>query len=122
MPYLQGFAAKKRNVERESLSDEVREKMRGYSETLLSDTVIGYTSVNTDFVSMSVNSAHWEYTLMPIWILTYKKGEKTYVYAMNGSTGKIYGELPLSPWKLAILGVAVSAITALIAFLIGGAM
>jgi DNA-directed RNA polymerase subunit RPC12/RpoP len=122
MPYLQGFAAKKRNVERESLSDEVREKMRGYSETLLSDTVIGYTSVNTDFVNMSVNSAHWEYTLMPIWILTYKKGEKTYVYAMNGSTGKIYGELPLSPWKLAILGVAVSAITALIAFLIGGAM
>lgn len=122
MPYLQGFAAKKRNVERESLSGEVRERMRGYSETLLSDTVIGYTSVNTDSVSMNVNSAHWEYTLMPIWILTYKKGEKTYVYAMNGSTGKIYGELPLSPWKLAILGVAVSAITALIAFLIGGAM
>lgn len=120
MPYLQGFMAKKRNIERESLSDEVRRKMEKYSDDLLTDTIHGYSSVSTDHLSLGVNSAHWEYTLMPIWILTYKKGEKTFVYAMNGSTGKIYGELPLSPWKLAILGVAVSAITALIAFLIGG--
>jgi hypothetical protein len=94
--------------------------MEKYSDDLLTDTIHGYSSVSTDHLSLGVNSAHWEYTLMPIWILTYKKGEKTFVYAMNGSTGKIYGELPLSPWKLAILGVAVSAITALIAFLIGG--
>ena len=122
MPYLQGFMAKKRNIERESLSAEVREKMEKYSETLLSDTVHGYSSVRTDHLSLNVNSSHWEYTLMPIWILTYKKGDKTFVYAMNGSTGKIYGELPVSPLKLAILGVAVSAITAVIAFLIGGAL
>lgn len=120
MPYLQGFVAKKRNIERESISNEVRGRMEKYSETLLSETVHGYSSVTTDHLSLGVKSAHWEYTLMPIWILTYKKGEKTFVYAMNGSTGKIYGELPLSPLKLAILGVAVSAITALIAFLIGG--
>ena len=121
MPYLQGFMAKKRNIERNSLSDEVRGRMEQYSEALLRDTVNGYSSVSTDHLSLNLLSSHWEYTLMPIWILTYKKGEKTFVYAMNGSTGKIYGELPVSPWKLAILGVAVSAITALIAFLIGGA-
>jgi hypothetical protein len=57
---------------------------------------------------------------MPIWILTYKKGEKTFVYAMNGSTGKIYGELPVSPWKLALLGTLVTAAAAVISFLIGG--
>ena len=122
MPYLQGFMAKKRNIERESLSVEVRSRMEKYSEDILRDTVHGYSSVNTDFVSLNVTGSHWEYTLMPIWILTYKKGEKTFVYAMNGSTGKIYGELPISPLKLAILGVAVSAITAIIAFLIGGAL
>jgi DNA-directed RNA polymerase subunit RPC12/RpoP len=121
MPYLQGFMAKKRNIERESLADEVRGRMEQYSEDLLRDTVSGYSSVSTDHISLNILSSHWEYTLMPIWILTYKKGEKTFVYAMNGSTGKIYGELPVSPWKLTILGVAVSAITALIAFLIGGA-
>ena len=57
---------------------------------------------------------------MPIWILTYKKDKRTYVYAMNGSTGKIYGELPVSPWKLALLGLAVAAVVAILGFLIGG--
>ena len=57
---------------------------------------------------------------MPIWILTYKKDKKTYVYAMNGSTGKIYGELPVSPWKLALLGLGVTLIAGLITYLIGG--
>lgn len=122
MPYLQGFMAKKRNIERESLSAEVRNRMEKYSEDILRDTIRGYSSVSTDSLGLRLLSSHWEYTLMPIWILTYKKGEKTFVYAMNGSTGKIYGELPISPLKLAILGVAVSAVTALIAFLIGGAL
>ncbi len=120
MPYLQGFLAKKRDIEREALGDDVRRKMEGYSETLLKDTIHGYNSVNTDRLNLKIKSSHWEYTLMPIWILTYKKGEKTFIYAMNGSTGKIYGELPVSPIKLAILGVGVAIITALIAFLIGG--
>lgn len=122
IPYLQGFMAKKRNIEREALSSEVRGRMEKYAKTILENTINGYSSVSTDHLSLNVKESHWEYTLMPIWILTYKKGEKTFVYAMNGSTGKIYGELPISPLKLAILGVAVTLITAIIAFLIGGAM
>ena len=99
--------------------------MDGYASTLLRDTIRGYTSVDSGDTIVRIDNSHWEYSLMPIWILTYRhegrKKTKTYTYAMNGNTGKIYGELPVSPWKLAILGVAVSAITALIAFLIGGA-
>ena len=120
IPYLQGFLAKKRNIDREALSDEVRNKMEEYSETILKNTIHGYSNVVTDHLNLHINSSHWEYTLMPIWILTYKKGEKTFVYAMNGSTGKIYGELPVSPWKLAVLGIGVTMVTAFIAFLIGG--
>ena len=94
--------------------------MEEYSETILKNTIHGYSNVVTDHLNLHISSSHWEYTLMPIWILTYKKGEKTFVYAMNGSTGKIYGELPVSPWKLAVLGMGVTMVTALIAFLIGG--
>ena len=120
MPYLQGFCAKKRDLDRDMLTTEVRERMKGYSESLLKDTINGYSKVLTDSLDLHINSSHWEYTLMPIWILTYKKGKKTFVYAMNGSTGKIYGELPVSPWKLAIFGTLVTAAVAVISFLIGG--
>lgn len=120
IPYLQGFVAKKRDLERDDVSDEVKERMRGYSESMLRDTINGYTSVETDSTTLSLGSSHWESALMPIWILTYKKGERTYVYAMNGATGKIYGELPLSPIKLALLGALTFAAVALIGLLIGG--
>jgi hypothetical protein len=61
---------------------------------------------------------------MPIWMLTYKKKDKTYVYAMNGVTGKLYGELPVSLWKILLVAAGVfSAALALfmwIAFMLFG--
>lgn len=105
MAYLSGSVAKKRDTEREALSESVREKMREHARTLLDRTVSGYEGYTPPSTSLSVRSSHWEYTLMPVYILTYRKEKKnkTYVFAMNGHTGKIYGELPLSWKKLLIL-------------------
>lgn len=122
IPYLQGFRAKKRNLDSKDIAREVEGRMHRYSEEILRDTIRTYTRVETDFINVNLINSHWEYTLMPIWVLTYKKGKKTFMYAMNGSTGKIYGELPVSPWKLAVLGVAVAAIAAAIGLLIGGGL
>ncbi len=116
MPYLLGYSAKKRNIDREGLYGEVRDRMHGYAETLLSKTVHGYSSVDSPTVGINIHSSHWEYALLPVWILTYKKKgrkkTKVYTYAMNGHTGKIYGELPVSIPKLALLfGTVASALT-----------
>ncbi len=114
MPYLLGYSAKKRNIEREDLSGEVRDRMHGYAKTLLMNTVTNYTTVDAPTVGINIRSSHWEYAMLPMWILTYKKKSKRktkskiYTYAMNGYTGKIYGELPVSIPKLLLLfgGVA----------------
>ena len=118
IPYLQGFAAKKRNIEREALSAEARERMDSYARTILLDTVRGYNSVSGERLNMRVHKSHWEYTLMPVWILNYKRGKKNYTYAMNGNTGKLYGELPVSPLKLLLTsGAIMLAVTAIITLL-----
>ena len=120
MPYLSGFVAKKRNIERAQLTDEVRGRMNDYAETLLRNTIHGYTTVVVQDKSVRVNKSHWEYTLMPIWLLTYLKNGKTYTFAMNGHTGKIWGKLPVSLPKLAILfGSVFAGLTALLT-VIGG--
>ena len=119
MPYLQGFVAKKRNIERETLSAEVRERMHGYADRLLRDTVRGYHTVTDERTGIRIYSSHWEYTLMPVWILNYKHNDKNYTYAMNGHTGKVYGELPLSITKLAALIGSLFSAVALICTLIG---
>ena len=117
MPYLQGYFAKKRDIERESLSGEVKSRMNSYANTLLTRTT-NYSVMDVNHLDVSILHSHWEYSLMPIWILTYKKKHETkknkdrmYIYAMNGSTGKVYGELPVSIPKLllASLGAAVGA-------------
>ena len=119
IPYLQGFQAKKRDISREELSQEIRGRMNDYSEKLLSDTVHGYSAVVNRQTDMSLRKSHWEYTLMPIWILNYKRKGRNYTYAMNGSTGKIYGELPLSVPKLSLLGAICGALVGVLSFLIG---
>ncbi len=122
MPYLLGFVAKKRDIERDKLTGEVRSRMNSYASTLLRSTVEGYGSVDVGNTEVNIKQSHWEYALMPIWILTYKKGERTYTFAMNGHTEKIYGELPISGGKMALLGslvgIAVAALTALLGVLL----
>ena len=128
MPYLQGYVAKKRDIAREDISDEVKSRMNGYAKTLLERTA-NYDSLSVNHLDVSILSSHWEYSLMPIWILTYKKQhkkkpkkDKTYVYAMNGSTGKVFGELPVSIPKLMLAAIGAfigsGALGALIGYLI----
>ncbi len=123
MPYLLGYAAKKRDIEREALSAEVRDRMHSYATTMLSSTVKGYSSVDKPTVGINIRSSHWEYSLLPIWILTYiKKGrkkDKIYTYAMNGHTGKIYGNLPVSIPKLALLFGGIASVLTVLFTLIG---
>ena len=120
VPYLLGYTAKKRDIERSELTGEVRDRMNNYAETLLNNTVIGYNTVSVLDTNVNVQKSHWEYALMPIWILTYKKGEKTYTYAMNGYTEKIYGELPISFAKLLALFGTIFVSVATVCAILGG--
>jgi hypothetical protein len=120
MPYLSGFIAKKRDIDKESVREAVRGRMQQYAQTLLGDTIHGYTTVIPNAPHLTVHNLHWDYTLMPIWLLTYQHNVKTYTYAMNGYTGKVYGQLPVSPKRLAIfagiLGIAAGVLGALLRF------
>lgn len=120
MPYLAGFTAKKRDIGREALSEEVKARMNGYATTLLGRTVHGYATVNVTNQRLYIHHSSWEYSLMPIWMLNYVTPKRTYKYAMNGYTGKIYGELPISIKKVLIAVGSVFAAVAPIIGLIGG--
>ena len=118
MPYLAGFIAKKRNIEKESVREAVRTRMTNYATTLLRGTIGAYTTVTPNVPRLLTRTIHWDYTLMPIWLLTYQHRGKTYTYAMNGYTGKVWGRLPVSGKKLAILGAAVGIAAGIIAALL----
>jgi hypothetical protein len=40
---------------------------------------------------------------VPIWLLAYMFGSRSFQVVVNGYTGRIAGRYPYSPWKIAIL-------------------
>jgi Zn finger protein HypA/HybF involved in hydrogenase expression len=57
----------------------------------------------------------FKHILVPVWLLTYTYGAKSYQVLVNGYTGKMDGSYPVSPWKV-LLAITI-AIIVLIVFL-----
>ena len=47
---------------------------------------------------------------MPVWVVTYKYRGKILPFAVNGQTGKTYGELPTSAGKLLAFAAIIAAL------------
>jgi hypothetical protein len=48
----------------------------------------------------------FKHILAPIWLLTYTYSAKPYQVVVNGYTGRIAGQYPKSPWKIALVVIA----------------
>ncbi len=120
MAYLSGFMAEKRDLERNQVQSEVDKELKDYAKKIYEDTVTDYDSYTTDNMHISTITEKWEYGLMPVWLMTFKYNGKDYLYAMNGQTGKNYGELPVSKGKLAAFGIGMFILAAVIMFFIMG--
>lgn len=114
--YLSGFLADKYDVESTQGEDRIRERVNISYQDLLAPTFIGYSSVLP--LNRKLNVAHTQahYVLLPVWLLSTKYKDKTYLFAMNGQTGKMTGTFPICPKRSwAWFGGISAAVTALVA-------
>ena len=77
----------------------------------------GYSSCNEKSRNVRLKRGKVHYALLPVWMLTTKWKDKDYLFAMNGQTGKLVGDLPTSWGKFwatfgIITGVLTAALTA----------
>ena len=124
--YLSGFFAEKNDITREEMQSEVDDKINKIARNQLAASISNSISRTENFRT-DIRKEDWKYVLLPIWVSTYKYGDKIYTYAMNGESGKICGELPVSKGKLAGLFAGCAAAAGIIAglitaFLTGGFM
>lgn len=119
MSYLSGFQAEKRDLEKADVSADVENRMKQYAQQLLKDTMSNFTSVRIENYNDKIDLESWNYTLLPVWVVTYKYKGEIYPFAINGQTGKTYGKLPTSKAKLAIL-FAIIAVAVFVLGLLGG--
>ncbi|MBQ3299960.1 MAG: TFIIB-type zinc ribbon-containing protein [Ruminococcus sp.] len=119
MSYLSGFKAEKREIGKDEIMGTIAERMDTYAKQLLEDTMSGYQGISLENYSDRTFDQRWRYTLLPVWIITYKFKGQIMPFAINGQTGKTYGKLPVAGGKLALWGAIVALIVFVIAVLGG---
>ena len=118
MSYLSGFLAEKYTYQPKDLYERMTSRISPGVENKAGEGGRGYQRVygvkcHTDF-----SSDKQTYMLLPVWMLISKYQGKDYLFAMNGQTGKIVGELPVSSGQMAKWFGIIFAITFFIAMAI----
>lgn len=108
MSYLSGFFAEKYDISREEAKPQLEDRARSYADSLVRGSIGSYQNVSLVSSKLDISEQNWCYTLMPVWVLTYRYKNKTYVYAVNGQNGKAFGELPLNRKKLGLISALIA--------------
>ena len=94
--YLPGFLADKYDVNIDGSRQRADKRCISSFEKALNDTVIGYETCVKKQSSISIKRGRVYYALLPVWLLSTSWGGKNFLFAMNGQTGKMVGDLPVS--------------------------
>jgi len=113
--YLTGWVVEQYQIDLIQAAQNSRDRMTERLRQECSRQVPGDTQRGLN-ISPQYSAQTFKHTLLPIWLLTYNYGAKTYQVAVNGATGKIAGEYPLS-WVKVTIAVILGLI--LLAIIIG---
>lgn len=106
--YLPGFLADKYDVTVEDSRERADTRCKNTLGTALYHTVQGYDTCVPVHQNVSLKRGRVHYALMPVWMLNTKWNGREFLFAMNGQTGKLVGDLPMSWGKFWALFAAIA--------------
>ncbi len=120
--YLPGYLADKYDVSVDDSRDRADARCRETLAQALRDTVTGYGTCVTDHTDIRLHRGKVHYALLPVWMLSTKWNGESFLFAMNGQTGKLVGDLPTDRGRYwgtfgAIAGVVTVALTVILQFM-----
>ena len=120
--YLSGHMAERFDEDADHNIERVKRRMWTSADTVLRQSVTGYSSVKKTGGSLQQFDRDVRYALFPVYVFNIGYQGKDYHYAVNGQTGKIVGELPFSKalywkWKLIRTGLIFAAVYVISFFL-----
>ena len=121
--YLPGYLADKYDVTIDDSRDRADTRCRETLAQALRDTVTGYGACVTEREDIALRRGKVHYALLPVWMLSTKWNGQDFLFAMNGQTGKLVGDLPTDRgrfWGMfaAIAAPLTVALTAMLQFLL----
>ena len=120
--YLPGFLADKYDVSVEDSHDRADGRCAASLESALRRTAEQYDSCIPLRQDIRLRRGKVHYALLPVWMLHTKWKGQDFLFAMNGQTGRLVGDLPTDMGKFwtifAAVAAPVAAITAAIMMLV----
>lgn len=106
--YLPGFLAEKYDVDAEESVQRISDRIAKSVEYAMTATLpYDQYTLKQQHIAFTDKSAR--YALLPVWMLTTRWRGKTYTFAMNGQTGRMVGDLPISKGRAAAWFCGVTA-------------
>lgn len=120
--YLSGYMAERYSIDGKEGFETAKEVIDSTMRSLADSHIRarGYDRANVVSIRSSYDNITYKSVLLPLYSAQYSYKGKDYSYAINGQTGKIKGNYPLSPVKISILIAAITAVIILLVFFING--
>ena len=113
--YLPGFYADRYDQSPQDLAGRATKRgMDGIDAALKGSLKGTFDRYNIKENMSRIDSMEANYALLPVWFLAYKYRNKFYYFAMNGQTGEVAGQVPVSPVKKMMFFFIVLGILAVI--------
>ncbi len=112
--YLTGYLADRYDVSREDAGKRIERRCGNSAVNMLRDDVTGYSSVSEKNRKIDMKWDRVHYVMLPVWVLHTRWQDQDYVFMMNGQTGKLAGDLPVSKLRRNVGFTATSVILALL--------
>jgi hypothetical protein len=111
--FLSGHVVEHYQVVLLEAAQRSQEQMHAKLLQLCASQVPGDTHRNLQ-INPAYSGRTFKHVLVPVWLMTYNFGRKTYQVMANGYTGTMAGRRPYSFWKIALLVLAVIALAVLV--------
>ena len=97
--YMPGFLAEKYDVDAQACEPRATERIRNSTISAFEETCSEYDELDPEITNIDLSDSSVKYALLPVWMLSTKWQDKSFLFAMNGQTGRLVGDLPVSMQK-----------------------
>jgi hypothetical protein len=116
--FLSGFVIEHYQIVLFDAAKRSQEQMNAQLYQMCAAQIPGDTFRNLQ-IHPAYSGQTFKHILVPVWLLTYNFSAKVYQVVVNGVTGRMAGDYPKSPWKIALLVLLAIIVVFIIAMLAG---
>ena len=122
---MPGYLTDRYDLDVQQCDARARSRAEATVDGIMSDTAGGFMEASVRQSHSEITWTDISYALLPVWMLHTKWNGEDYLFAMNGQTGKLIGDLPIDGGKvtkrfLLMFAPLVVVIAAVIIFVFGG--